>query len=79
MVCGLQLIGDINFTVSLDGVVSPKLVQVDFQPDRSPVRYNVSFFNLQLLPFLYHILVTKSSTNFWFDDAYVNETAPLPT
>jgi hypothetical protein len=63
--------GNINFTVSLDGVVSPKPVQVDFQPDGSPVRYNVSLFDLQSLPSSHHILIINSSANVQFDYALV--------
>jgi len=73
---GLQAIGNIDFTATLDGITLLPPIQISVQPDGSPTRYNVSLLDLQTLTPTFHTLFIDSSAHFFFDDAYVNETNP---
>jgi len=77
-VIGLQLMGGIDFTASLDGVTLQQ-IQIDYQLVGSPVRYNVTLFDTQSLDFAAHTLVIASSAGFQFDYAYVTQINPSPS
>lgn len=69
-----------NSTFSIDGQLDPTPLTIP--PLSGPEHYNVTLYGLQSLPLVYHIFTVSlvnwenRASGFFFDYAYINETAP---
>jgi hypothetical protein len=80
----VQLPGYTNFTVTLDSGDVSLPISRSILPPGSPALYNVSFYDLQQLPFSFHSFTLTlgngpdGPSEILFDYAYINQTVPPP-